>query len=128
MTDLDTKLREIAEKHGVSSKHYPSGAHCRCIEGPMGHFVHEVYDAFEEAGWMSEEKSWFKKGWDSGYHTAEIEYKAIGYVGKEARLDVMTGQEWYERFAGELPVPDENGAVGWSDILAAAKRATEAKE
>lgn len=49
--ELDNKLKQIGEKYGVSKVNYPHAVRCRCINGPMGHFIVEVKKAFKKAGY-----------------------------------------------------------------------------
>lgn len=87
---LDDRLREILADNFRNLE-----------DGLEDEAIAQIKQAFEEEGYYPEDKSFYKKGWDAGYHTAEIEYKAVGYVGKEARLDIMTGQEWFSAYERE---------------------------
>lgn len=78
--DLDEKIVKILN---VVGDMYPPDS------SDIRHALQDIRQAFTDAGYVPEDKNFFKKAWSAGYNTAKIEHKAISY---------MTGQEWYDRF------------------------------
>lgn len=105
MSDLDSKLREILEEvedevnntGGVSTKH-------------RGRLVAQIKQAFAEEGYVKVSKDNQDK-----IKTATI------YSINHGQYELMTGQEWYERFEKELnnhPIKLQG-----TEIMRAAKKA-----
>lgn len=92
MDDFDQKLKELAREHGVSKAHH-GDLRCRCIDGPVGHFVAKVKKLLQEAGYVQV----------SGPHVTSVSIKgqpkSNTYIGQGVNL---SGQEWFDRLTTEF--------------------------
>jgi len=118
-TNLQARLREVVRRCDVSNNEVEGISEDRAIA--------EIIQAFEDEGWLSPDKV---------EKTQKLVNQMVQTVQDMAKLPVtvreigtMTGQEWYDRFAGELrTTADENGCgeidYHSDEILSAAKRAS----
>ncbi len=127
MNDLDDKLKTIGKKHGVSLVHYPSGVRCRCIDGPVDHFIVEVKKAFEEAGYERTVSANLSANPNEWYMKLD-DWIKVAHNVKAQEGGFMTGKQWYDRFENELDKNLETrfvrGLVGQKALKAARKIAS----
>lgn len=125
MDELDKKLDEILDYMG--SAYYPGHEYPDSYEPQNVELRKEalpqVKQAFIDAGWVERINDGFEKGHKAGYHVAELEYQAVGYVGVDLKPGMMTGPEWYAKFEKELKAFNEYDPFYHDRILPVAKKA-----